>query len=158
MRTNAINESYRDGTLTTNLKTGIIRLLRKGQKDPTLTENHRPISLLSIPSCHFPNFLSLWQIFVDTHSVCTHLLREGASQSSVCCSSVLFSLLSSVTYCVRMPFLALETIGPITKGLLSSTPSLSHSLFPHVCIILHYAFSPFFSVPSSSLFFALTIA
>ena len=45
---NAINECYRDGTLTTNLKTGIIRLLRKGQKDPTLTRNYRPISLLSI--------------------------------------------------------------------------------------------------------------
>ena len=27
---NVINESYRDGTLTTNLKTGIIHLLRKG--------------------------------------------------------------------------------------------------------------------------------
>ena len=36
---NAISECYRDGTLTTNLKTGIIRLLRKGQKDPTLTVN-----------------------------------------------------------------------------------------------------------------------
>ena len=44
---NAINECYRDGTLTP-LKTGIIRLLRKGQKDPTLTGNYRPISLLSI--------------------------------------------------------------------------------------------------------------
>ena len=30
------------------LRTGIIRLLRKGQKDPTLTGNYRPISLLSI--------------------------------------------------------------------------------------------------------------
>ena len=36
---NAINECYRDGALTNNLKTGIIRLLRKGQKDPSLTEN-----------------------------------------------------------------------------------------------------------------------
>ena len=44
---NAINECYRDGNLTTNLKTGIIPLLRKGQKDPTLTGNYRPISLLS---------------------------------------------------------------------------------------------------------------
>ena len=34
--------------LTSNLRTGIIRLLRKGQKDPTLTGNYRPISLLSI--------------------------------------------------------------------------------------------------------------
>ena len=33
----AINECYRDGTLPTNLKTGIIHLLRKGQKDPILT-------------------------------------------------------------------------------------------------------------------------
>ena len=32
---NAINECYRDGTLTSPLKTGIIRLLRKGQKDLT---------------------------------------------------------------------------------------------------------------------------
>ena len=42
----AINKCYRGGNLTTNLKTGIIRLLRKGQKDPTLTGNYRPISLL----------------------------------------------------------------------------------------------------------------
>ena len=45
---NAINECYRDGPLTSPLKTGIIRLLRKRQKDPTLTGNYRPISLLSI--------------------------------------------------------------------------------------------------------------
>ena len=45
---NAINECYNDGTLTSPLKTGIIRLLRRGQKDPTLTGNYRPISLLSI--------------------------------------------------------------------------------------------------------------
>ena len=44
----AINECYRTGTLTSPLKTGVIRLLRKGQKDPTLTGNYRPISLLSI--------------------------------------------------------------------------------------------------------------
>ena len=44
----AINECYREGSLTSNLGTGIIRLLRKGQKDPTLTGNYRPISLLSI--------------------------------------------------------------------------------------------------------------
>ena len=35
-------------TLTNNLKIGIIRLLRKGNKDPTITGNYRPISLLSI--------------------------------------------------------------------------------------------------------------
>ena len=44
----AINECYRTGSLTSPLRTGIIRLLRKGQKDPTLTGNYRPISLLSI--------------------------------------------------------------------------------------------------------------
>ena len=44
----AINECYRTGTLTSPLRTGIIHLLRKGQKDPTLTGNYRPISLLSI--------------------------------------------------------------------------------------------------------------
>ena len=45
---NVINECYREGSLTSNLRTGIIRLLRKGQKDPTLTGNYRPISHLSI--------------------------------------------------------------------------------------------------------------
>merc|ERR1712240_474011 len=45
---NAINECYSEGSLTSSLKTGIIRLLRKGQKDPTLAGNYRPISLLSI--------------------------------------------------------------------------------------------------------------
>ena len=44
---NAINSCYQDRTLTINLKTGIICLLRKGQKDPTLTRNYRPISILS---------------------------------------------------------------------------------------------------------------
>ena len=33
---NAINECYRDGSFTSNLRTGIIRLLRNGQNDPTL--------------------------------------------------------------------------------------------------------------------------
>ena len=45
---NAINECCRDGPLTYPLGTGIINLLRKGQKDPTLTGYYRPISLLSI--------------------------------------------------------------------------------------------------------------
>ena len=45
---NAINECYRDRSLTSPLRTGIIRLLRKREKDPTLTGNYRPISLLSI--------------------------------------------------------------------------------------------------------------
>ena len=45
---NAINECYRDGALTSPLRKGIICVIRKGQKDPTLTGNYRPISLLSI--------------------------------------------------------------------------------------------------------------
>ena len=48
IRLNAINECYRDGSLISNLRTGIIRLLRKGHKHPTLTGNYHPISLLSI--------------------------------------------------------------------------------------------------------------
>ena len=48
MTFNAINGCYRDGTLTSPLKTGINHLLRKGQKDSTLTGNYRPIYLLSI--------------------------------------------------------------------------------------------------------------
>ena len=44
----SISATETDGTLTSPLKTGIIHLLRKGQKDPTLTGNYRPISLLSI--------------------------------------------------------------------------------------------------------------
>ena len=44
----AINECYGTGSLTSQLRTGIIRLLKKGQKDPTLAGNYRPISLLSI--------------------------------------------------------------------------------------------------------------
>ena len=43
---NAINECYRDGSLTSILRTDNIRLLRKGHKDPTLTGNYHPISLL----------------------------------------------------------------------------------------------------------------
>ena len=45
---NAINECYVDGSLTSNLRTDIIRQLRKGQKNPTLTGNYSPICLLSI--------------------------------------------------------------------------------------------------------------
>ena len=43
----AINYSFR-GRLTNTLRTAVIRLLRKGSKDPTLTGNYRPISLLSV--------------------------------------------------------------------------------------------------------------
>ena len=48
LSTLAINNCYENETLTNNLKIGIIRLLRKGNKDPTITGNYRPISLLSI--------------------------------------------------------------------------------------------------------------
>ena len=48
LSTLAINDCYENETLTNNLKIGIIRLLRKGNKDPTITGNYRPISLLSI--------------------------------------------------------------------------------------------------------------
>ena len=45
---NLINESYRDGSPTSRLRTGITRLLRKGLKYPTLTRIYRPIPLFSI--------------------------------------------------------------------------------------------------------------
>ena len=45
--TDAINSSF-GNELTTSLRKAIIKLLRKGNKDPTLTGNYRPISLLSI--------------------------------------------------------------------------------------------------------------
>ena len=57
---NVINECYRDGSLTSSLRTGIIRLLRKGQKDPKLTGNYRPISLLSILIAHNRFLLSIF--------------------------------------------------------------------------------------------------
>ena len=45
---NALNSCFTNNGLTGLLKTAIVRLLRKGQKDPTLAGNYRPISLLSI--------------------------------------------------------------------------------------------------------------
>ena len=48
LTTMAINECYNNNELSQTLKTAIAKLLRKGQKDPTLSTNHRPISLLSI--------------------------------------------------------------------------------------------------------------
>ena len=45
--TNALNASF-GNSLTTTLKKAIIKLLRKGTKDPTIASNYRPISLLSI--------------------------------------------------------------------------------------------------------------
>ena len=48
-----------EGTLTSTLKTAILKLLRKGTKDSTLPGNYRPISLLSvfykIASCAISN-------------------------------------------------------------------------------------------------------
>ena len=43
----ALNCSF-GGQLSTTLKKAVIKLLRKGTKDPTLVGNYRPISLLSI--------------------------------------------------------------------------------------------------------------
>ena len=45
---NALNDCFHKGGLTWLLKTAVIRLLRKGLKDPTIAGNYRPISLLSI--------------------------------------------------------------------------------------------------------------
>ena len=45
---NALNECFTNNGLTGLLKTAIVRLLRKGIKDPTIAGNYRPISLLSI--------------------------------------------------------------------------------------------------------------
>ena len=47
LNTNALNTSF-GNSLTTSLKKAIVKLLRKGTKDPTLAGNYRPISLLSI--------------------------------------------------------------------------------------------------------------
>ena len=46
--TNAVNTSKAKGILTITLRTAIFKLLRKGEKDPTLASNFRPISLLSV--------------------------------------------------------------------------------------------------------------
>ena len=43
----ALNCTFRSN-LTSTVRIAIIRLLRKGTKDPTLKGNYRPISLLSI--------------------------------------------------------------------------------------------------------------
>ena len=45
---NALNDCFDNNGLTGLLKTAIVRLLRKGVKDPTIAGNYRPISLLSI--------------------------------------------------------------------------------------------------------------
>ena len=56
---------YRDRTLTTTLKTDILHLIRKGQKDPDLGGNYMPISPLSIhyklASCCITQ--CLWPLF-----------------------------------------------------------------------------------------------
>ena len=46
--TNAVNNSISKGKLTITLRTAIFKLLRKGEKDPTLAANFRPISLISV--------------------------------------------------------------------------------------------------------------
>ena len=45
---NALNDCFENNRLTGLLKTAVVRLLRKGTKDPTLAGNYRPISLLSV--------------------------------------------------------------------------------------------------------------
>ena len=47
LTTNALNASF-GNTLTPSLRKAIVKLLRKGTKDPTIAGNYRPISLLSI--------------------------------------------------------------------------------------------------------------
>ena len=47
LTTNALNASF-GNTLTGTLRKAVVKLLRKGTKDPTIAGNYRPISLLSI--------------------------------------------------------------------------------------------------------------
>ena len=47
LTTDALNASF-GNTLTSTLRKAVIKLLRKGTKDPTLPGNYRPISLLSV--------------------------------------------------------------------------------------------------------------
>ena len=44
----AINKCYEKGKLTDTMNTAVVKLLRKGSKDPTYSNSYRPISLLSI--------------------------------------------------------------------------------------------------------------
>ena len=46
--TNAVNNFKSKGKLTITLRTEIFKWLRKGEKDPTVAANFRPISLLSV--------------------------------------------------------------------------------------------------------------
>ena len=46
--TNTLNEMYGEELLSSMCREAIIRLLRKGDKNPLLPGNYRPISLLSI--------------------------------------------------------------------------------------------------------------
>ena len=48
LTTKAINDCYTKGELTETMNTAVIKLLRKGAKDPTYSNSYRPISLLSI--------------------------------------------------------------------------------------------------------------
>ena len=44
----AVNDSFDAESLSTLLKTAIMKILRKGEKDPLEAGNYRPISLLSV--------------------------------------------------------------------------------------------------------------
>ena len=45
---NPVYDSKSKGELTSTMRFAIFKLLRKGEKDPTLAANYRPISLLSV--------------------------------------------------------------------------------------------------------------
>ena len=45
---NAVNKSKSKGELTSTMRFAIFKPLCKGEKDPTLASNFRPISLLSV--------------------------------------------------------------------------------------------------------------
>ena len=48
LTTKALNRCYENGKLTDTMNMAVIKLLRKGSKDPTYSISYRPISLLSI--------------------------------------------------------------------------------------------------------------
>jgi hypothetical protein len=57
--------------LTGLLKTAIVRLLRKGIKDPTIAGNYRPISLLSIHCLTLNERVhgAVWHIFAPKTNI-----------------------------------------------------------------------------------------
>ena len=92
---NAINTSKSKGELTITMRFAIFKLLRKGEKDPTLAANFRPISLLSVVyklvSCVIKNRLKkvLPQIigkqqkaYVDSDNIGAVLLNLLSSMKS----------------------------------------------------------------------------